>query len=97
MSGFPPGPWKYVRQSCTHSVQEASGLVVAEMDSGPSEEAERSCAADAQLIAAAPDLYSACEAALEAIEPEGGYLPNEHPSDLVVQLRAALSKAKGEA
>lgn len=45
--------------------------------------------ADAALIAAAPELLAACEAALEA------YGPGETSSPLQAQLHAAITKARG--
>lgn len=52
--------------------------------------------ADAYLIAAAPDLLAACEAAL-SLMPTGEYTPNQEAKQeaLIVrkQLRAAIAKA----
>jgi hypothetical protein len=54
----------------------------------PSEEATKILDANGHLFAAAPDLYEACELALEY--HQGGH------SKIGQSLRAALKKAKGE-
>lgn len=59
---------------------------------------QREDAANARLIAAAPDLLAACEALLrfaESVRPGGGVLAGEH--DMLRDARAAISKAGGAA
>lgn len=53
--------------------------------------------ANARLIAAAPDLFAACEAALELLTDQGFAFDDEPPTPEVVQIRAALAKARGDA
>jgi hypothetical protein len=51
--------------------------------------------ANARLLASAPELLLACESALARLKPLSG--ANQRITATVAQLRAALSKAKGEA
>lgn len=61
---------------------------------------ERFAEADARLIASAPDLLAACEAAL-LLMPTGEYTPNQEAKQESLRvrsmLRAAIAKAKGGA
>ena len=98
-----PGPWRIIRGSeytddvedtAILSIEAANGRNVYYTDSGffvP-------CEADATLIAAAPDLLAACEEAETAIYRLNG--SDDLPgwiSGVVVNLRAAIEKARGGA
>lgn len=80
---FTPGPWK-ARMNCDVMAGER---MVADCMSGWLEENK----ANARLIAAAPDMYEAAEAALECLESNG--FGKAYVEDL---LRTALRKARGE-
>lgn len=100
-----PGPWTILweRDGGTHpdwgmplilageSPDPADPDVVADLnrtrDDGPPNEMDR---ADAHLIAAAPDLLAACEAAIEALPDTSGTYGRVRAS-----LRAAVAKARG--
>jgi hypothetical protein len=93
MSGTPkwtPGPWT----NCNDSFIEAdvSGkVVVEEMNTEIEFMEDEEITANANLIAAAPDLYEALEAILEE------RYENSELDPLVNDARAALAKARGEA
>lgn len=77
-----PGPW-YVRTDGTIGSVQRGGMVVAHPVIEPKNEGDQ--AANARLIAAAPDLLAACEKALYALKGR------EHDGFL----RNAIKKAKG--
>lgn len=84
-----PGPWRY-RQITALSVYafyiiDGDASLVAEV--AMQSEAEE---ANARLIAAAPELADALEAALDALSNRAGW-PEEEPT--LVRARAALHKA----
>jgi hypothetical protein len=91
---FSPGPWRQAlpepgyrfAQNGDRVVYAANGLAIAMVINDTPPDAEP----NAHLIAAAPDLYDACRAALNMVETDQGP-PNW---DL---LRAALAKAEGRA
>lgn len=95
-----PGPWSFYPDKNTgvimimrpHPLDEkphegGDGMVISEIRKGwgPS-------AANARLIAAAPDLLAALKkmTALLAAHPDGGLYP-----DYLIQARAAIAKAEG--
>lgn len=96
-----PGPWN------THSHQIAFGtatlqhylisakdkLPIAETYPQVDDEQEE---ANARLIAAAPDLLTACEQILNAFVAETNYRFNANLYDYMVAIEAAIKKAKGE-
>lgn len=88
MNKHTPGPWKTHLTDDT-LVVDGNGLVIAHMgglylgDDSPME-------ANARLIAAAPDLL----AALEVIAADSRWTSGE---PTLMQARAAIAKAKGEA
>lgn len=102
---FTPGPWVennddgFSRGSiwagCSPSGAGAVGTLIANV-AGDSAEAD----ANAHLIAAAPDLYAALTDAYEVLgailEDTDGDDGERIPNPLLVQLRAALAKARGE-
>src|SRR6185369_4458802 len=89
-----PGPWQ-VEAAYPDDVRAVGGVSpVAQAYVVPANQGGAAARrANARLIAAAPDLYEACEAALEYSEASegGGY------TSLNKQLRAALAKARGDA
>lgn len=102
MSKHTPGPWWLGRDPCHYdSLTSISGgsdsnggiRSVAEVGGHDVDEAE----ANARLIAAAPDLLAACEAALVQVtrdNDERGVPTNEHRGTQWM-LEAAIAKAKG--
>lgn len=118
MSAHTPGPWDfnfeenggYDCMSDAWDICDGLGRLIAKVDLGknPHPKHVEVVAANAALIAAAPDLYQALTHAVEIIdkwiEPEtmgvvrsgdgvlGHYLRDEY----LMNLRAALAKARGE-
>ena len=90
-----PGPWRALhRHSCGKATDEIGGLGWDIF--GPPEPMLRgqfAKAADAHLVAAAPELLAACEAALAIMDGAIGIAFPEEKA----QLAAAIRKAKGEA
>lgn len=92
-----PGPWEWDEPSNWYGtaarvmVREPYGKIAQVQLSGWK---PRSMAiANARLIAAAPDLLAACEAALEACELEMQFILDNNK--LRETLQAAIAKAKG--
>jgi hypothetical protein len=96
---FTPGPWRAGKYSVNNyqiSVYGADQTKICMLE-GWNEECLTEAEANASLIASAPDLLAACEAALV-------YLIRECPSEEIntsaffvrKQLREAISRAKGE-
>lgn len=97
-AGFTPGPWDFHSGYLIRKCEDELCVPIAEMRApyrkqvglvrGYREEWH-----NGHLIAAAPDLYTACEATLLAIvnANNGKYTFG----DLVRQIQAALSKARG--
>jgi hypothetical protein len=93
-----PGPWAVDRDNYDYPM----------FISGEGDDVIRGCGCcgspnmtmtDAHLIAAAPDLYDALEAAEESIvEFMGvhGYGEDSGANDILVQVRTAMTKARGE-
>lgn len=98
--GHTPGSWYYNknrRNICTVA-KDLDTIVVAkvhcsEHDTYSEEDAERD--ANGKLMAAAPDLLAACEAAAGELEVAFG--PSETVTPIVKALRAAIAKATGKA
>ena len=89
-----PGPW-YADKGAPERVIADIGAIICVM-AGP--HSNESIAAEASLIAAAPDLLAACEAVLE-------FLPTQSSAPLKTKVRIfevrrmvdeAIAKAKGE-
>lgn len=99
--GHTPGPWQcqvYGKRSwgIFHLSDGVYGGTFAEVNNiGFTNESRDQAEANAHLIAAAPDLLAACEAALAA--RFGGDDPCCDADPLTNQLRAAIAKAKGGA
>ena len=86
---FTPGPWVAVRWAETRALTGAV-VVIRPEDKGHAPVADvRWPERDAHLIAAAPDLYAACEA-MDAAAKGGDW------GAAVDAARAALAKARGE-
>jgi hypothetical protein len=94
-TGHTPGPW-YYNKNRRNIYTVAKDFVVAkvhcsEHDTYSEEDAERD--ANGKLMAAAPDLLAACEAALQLYD---GMTASKNAAT-GVQLRAAIAKATGKA
>ena len=81
-----PGPWKVDRPYI-----RGAGRAIATLESGRDEVED---AANARLIAAAPELLEALEAAYLVLTPQKSRF--EKYVDAVTLARAALAKARGE-
>lgn len=60
MSKHTAGPWRTVRRSATVAIENADGDILAEVY-GKTTRPEKEWYANAELIAAAPDLLEACK------------------------------------
>jgi hypothetical protein len=96
MSKYTPGPWE-VRNNDTivgpagNVVAECCGYSVKAID--PAQQAQGGREANAQLIAAAPELAEACKAALSTMEWAQRSVPGTDLRSDILKLRAALRKA----
>jgi hypothetical protein len=72
MNAHTPGPWRIDRRGSHNPLIETDGLTVAEVldDCHPDAEQQE---ANARLIAAAPELLAACQAAIDAAVEYGGW------------------------
>jgi hypothetical protein len=77
-----PGPWHYFQHSRLITTAQPEKTVIAEATLLSQSERK----ANGLLIAAAPELFNACEAALFALEGHGA---------IAAQIRTALDHAKG--
>lgn len=85
-----PGPWMWDGNVWDYDKENEAPWLVAEGHS-PVITGDLHCSeANADLIAAAPDLYAALEDALQ-------YLQHHLPDEVLAPHRAALAKARGEA
>ena len=93
-----PGPWRISGLSA-HVVVDSNSVVVADMRrEGDHPATDALCAANARLIAAAPELLEAAETILSALVVESEGLEDfdaeeEFPNSLM-KLRAAIAKAR---
>ena len=87
---YTPGPWKVDRPYI-----RGAGRVIASLESGRNEVED---AANAPLIAAAPELYEMLKEALINIErvTRGGIKTAPFLAEWVREARATLAKARGE-
>ncbi len=94
MNKHTPGPWSwYGNPNGGARVQTASvGIANVLSRAGVAYPPQASCEANARLISAAPDLYEAAVAMLEA-EP---YLASDESHLAREKLRAAVAKANGQ-
>jgi hypothetical protein len=89
-----PGPWAHSPGQDTIWARDGN-LLIASTDYTRGEMAINEDNANASLIAASPDLLTACESALALLTN-----PNAEPFDadaVTAILRTAIAKAKGEA
>ena len=86
-----PGPWDVEHET---EIIAAEGQRIAEADTRSINFVDGEANANAHLIAAAPDLLAACEAAKAIID----CICEEGEADLCVRcvLRAAIAKARGD-
>jgi len=97
MSKHTPGPWVISGDE----INTADGQTkIAEVIGGDGrrfqdEEDNTECLADARLIAAAPDLLEALEAAMELGAYRGDRMPLKAVKPIFVRMEAAINKAKG--
>lgn len=87
MSKHTPGPWKKVFASNNFEVQNSIGKCVADAWSYDIDEDQDQMTANANLIAAAPDLLEALEAV---------YMMSTRNPEAWDMARAAIARAKGE-
>lgn len=97
---FTPGPWHWSANPHGGARVEAPGIGIADVLSraGVPHPVQGHCIANARLIAAAPDLLEACEAAqkeLNAIAGYSGAAGNWPLQDALEAVRAAIAKARG--
>lgn len=100
-----PGPWHIIHEPTLSTyhirVEDLDAAPVASLfysSGGSRPQLSRELIdANARLIAAAPDLLAACEAALSFGEGHPDRTPSWHDARLATQLtlRAAIAKAKG--
>jgi hypothetical protein len=83
-----PGPWQAVL-AYGYKVKSADGRIIAELPTYMPLTWEN--AADAHLIASAPDLLLACQAAVEALEDHPDVSPETSS-----RLREVIAEATGE-
>ena len=108
MSKWTPAPWVvdiYTAETLLHGVKPRCAVmcgdnnkVICELPEYRWHEDEKADAANAQLIAAAPELYASLEEVLEAFESCidcGGKIDGD--DELIERAEAALAKARGEA
>lgn len=93
MTQHTPGPWKYdwIEKSIFYDDNDVQPRI-AIMDGDNTSEDQN--AADARLIAAAPDLLAALKAIVGCLGPEG-YL-SACGKSITDQARAAIAKAEGK-
>lgn len=95
-----PGPWVALIPSALYPSTSKSITVYLDDgdDGGPFAEVHgRDRAANARLIAAAPDLLEAAQHALEDLEHlESGKCDIDHVAGVLIELRTAIRKAGGE-
>ena len=99
MSKHTPGPWQYAFEGGTVAfIVEADGTAVAKISTTENSTAHNRLPANAQLIAAAPDLLET----LQAIESAANYAkdnPRKQTDklfDILELSRAAIAKATGK-
>lgn len=87
MSNFTPGPWKSTEMSIWGADPTNAGIIASTFCANKNNIENR---ANAALIAAAPDLFGACEQA-------HNYLCRQNlSSEILKELAEALAKARGE-
>src|SRR5690349_20567172 len=97
MSGHTKGEWR-LNGNGVHITHGNVGTCVAcAYDPEHPSQLTEECRANARLIAAAPDLLSACELALKRIDPnpDAGTALEEWAAEACYALSAAIAKATG--
>jgi len=94
---YTPGPWRNVMchiRTVANDESFPNGRKLATVHIGPvgSDEA----IANGNLIAAAPDLLTACQDILEGLELRGLLDGWAHDPEIVDRLRAAIARAEGK-
>lgn len=90
MSKHTPGPWRLNRRFC-FNVEDQNGRTIARINFD--HETYDEAMANARLIAAAPDLLAATEAALALLQAD---IPDNWRDRVCGQLQTAIAKARGE-
>jgi len=100
MAQHTPGPWHFDLADGSHITAEGGTIIIADAWSIEFDEEfdnpDSVPAANARLIAAAPDLLDACEFFLKFADMRAKK-GDELPSQLTGAVRAAIAKAKGGA
>ena len=81
-----PAPWTFHLNEDMAPIRDANGLNIASVVWPDNDQIRMQMMWNGDMLAAAPELYSACERALNP------YAPTD---EIMAQLRAALSKARG--
>jgi len=91
-----PGPWKIASTVSAHYI-ESEGCEVARVDLiGAPEVRVLEDAANARLIASAPELLEACEVANQFFEENDDFTDGEYPiPGFILDMRIAIKKATG--
>lgn len=94
-----PGPWKFGGRASREVFESDTGRVVckihfAKIEALTNINFNQESLANAGVIAAAPALLAACEAAFERLTDNDMMALGSYP--LTVQLKAAIAAAKGE-
>ena len=92
-----PGEWRFVNQCpalYTNAIM-GDGHIIAKVLYWSGSENVTEFHANAALIAAAPELLAACEAAHTLLEKAGGKSLSEWHAMVIEKLEAAIKKAKG--
>ena len=96
MSKHTPGPWIIYdtgNRAETYGVESTNGTAVVWYGSNEKEGIRK--LADAQLIAASPDLLAACQAAIEELEHVRDNADGVDLEDTISALQDAICKATG--
>ena len=93
MSAHTPGPWEWDGDVWEYDRETEAPWLMSAKTGMPVIQGDIDCMRDdARLIAAAPDLLEALEAALLLVDMSTSY----RREDIAQQSRAAIAKAKGE-
>lgn len=99
---FTPGPWEITNNDDLHLTIRRNGYWahshIAYINGNVLLRDDGDFKANANLIAAAPDLYTSCEITLEQLSnfPTVDDISQMQKAMLIANLNAALSKARGE-
>lgn len=91
-----PGPWVTRKSELSRPESRRVDIVTTAGDFSPSFVAGDALPEDARLIASAPDLLDALNAAYNALAWPDDDMTDEEEEELLESIRAALRKAKGE-